>query len=1369
MTDLSPDPLNGDPQRRAGPSIRGYEYQLWLSVEAWAALGESDVLYIEAAEDFEVSALAGESRATQVKDHPGATISLNTITAVKAIENYLEIVDKSPGRSVRYSYLTTASAVVEQDAPFGPDVPGLAVWRQAARESYAQGLDASLELIRAVLQRRVSEASLLQRSLAGSLASFHRTVVAPFTWATNEPPVEIVRERVRARLVPIVFRLGVPPGEVGRVAQALLATLLEVVDARTPVPLDFRRLLQVVEAATHLLVPRNALAPILGLLQSMGVAGPAPAVEIQARQTLLPELPPGLLRRPGLEAEALQLGRDGFLAVIGTMGAGKTTLVRCLVEQVQDLKPFWMRLRGVQPHVVVHRLDLLVAAVEADSERPLVVLDDLDTRTDTRTFEESLTQLARLVRRRAGVVIVTAYARVPARVNGLAGWSEAATLAIPPFEVEEISQLLHERGAPEADPARAVVIRAETGGHPQLVVQRITEVARAGFPRMTADTPIFASSGVRESRADARRLLGTSGDPAARDLLYRLSLCGVPFSRNLALRLAEAPPPIARPGEAFDALDGVWLESVEPGMFEVSPLMVGVGNESLSPQAVRSIHATIGQTYLSRRSISVEEAADLLQHVVLAGEDGNGLANWLLLAMSSSDQSAQREFATRAYWFANLERYGSRLEVPAGPSRDALRMLQFNVAVTSRHPQLPELLRLIDRDLVPSEDPTTPSIRTLFLLQALALRPWPLPASVCMAWADELLRQNFVEELEILRPEALRSYLWAAIAQHVESPSQLCDLFDAMGQLAPEVRARLFGDPPSDDGPLRVLFYRLWLDESRRTPEAVAACLRACDEATRHAREWAMPAVARIAARTASVLLDEGLKDGAAARARVTECIAIWGTSPALEDQLADLSFGDKNYTDALDRWRRILPGWRPEPLGDPKAVFSCRLAAIAAARVGNHLESARLFDDAVVRTSGLPLGRSFQVGLRADAAHAVWLAGDHRAALDRLRDVVHAAARIEPGKDERLISALQRSLARLLVSLPCAAEDPSRLLPGGLAALLPEPIRESPIGACSNPSPSLDLPSLPRSSAEILPLLLARLALDVPGVAPMVQDVALLRQSPLPYVRAMTWELVIRAELLVGGTGIDLFMATLGFGRAMATHQKQMEEFEGGAATDPSSAALTVQQRMLETRGDEPLTADLVRELFFGTLFGSLIIGVARGMPVRTRLEDWVARTRALEMAEEALLRWADEVHVPLSLGPGALEEVVRKGEGQISRLVGCLLCADERNLGPDALLAAHCLLFDWVTRAFPWPTDRIDLRAPLATLIEAGWRAMVDRAFALRAPHVNVPAIQAALAAHGSPLARAAAIVLAAVPATRVTLDPGLRSRLARVAQGG
>lgn len=125
--------VDGDVARQALASLRGYAYQLYASALAWIALAPDETLHLEVAEDYAVSARE-RLDAAQIKDAPASgKLTLRHPDVITAIDSYVDLVARNPGRVVQLHLLSTAQIGMERALADRPsDLPGLDYWRRAA-------------------------------------------------------------------------------------------------------------------------------------------------------------------------------------------------------------------------------------------------------------------------------------------------------------------------------------------------------------------------------------------------------------------------------------------------------------------------------------------------------------------------------------------------------------------------------------------------------------------------------------------------------------------------------------------------------------------------------------------------------------------------------------------------------------------------------------------------------------------------------------------------------------------------------------------------------------------------------------------------------------------------------------------------------------------------------------------------------------------------------------------------------------------------------------------------------------------------------------------------------------------------------------
>jgi hypothetical protein len=123
-----------DRKREATDSIRGYVYQAYQSLVAWMHLKESEVLFLEGAEDFDIH--EGDTvKATQVKDTArSGSITLRTPDVLKTINNLCKHQQLNPDKKISVRFLTTAAVGQEKGIVFPITGKGIEYWELAARD-----------------------------------------------------------------------------------------------------------------------------------------------------------------------------------------------------------------------------------------------------------------------------------------------------------------------------------------------------------------------------------------------------------------------------------------------------------------------------------------------------------------------------------------------------------------------------------------------------------------------------------------------------------------------------------------------------------------------------------------------------------------------------------------------------------------------------------------------------------------------------------------------------------------------------------------------------------------------------------------------------------------------------------------------------------------------------------------------------------------------------------------------------------------------------------------------------------------------------------------------------------------------------------
>lgn len=671
--------------------------------------------------------------------------------------------------------------------------------------------------------------------------------------------------------------------------------------------------------------------------------------------------------------------------------------------------------------------------------------------------------------------------------------------------------------------------QAGGSGHPQLVHAFVTGMAARGWPQSALRDILAAgltTDDIGAARDAARRQLVDDLPEGTRKLLYRLSLIGGRFDRQLALHLGALPPPLPEPGQDLDELIGSWVEFVSTTHYRVSPLANTAGREMLTPDEQRNVHHAIAMRSLERRVIDVTDANIILTHALL------GKANLALFALAASIlKSSEDERRTLGEWFFALR--SARMDRLIYPDSVAisrmLRLAQFRlVAEGADSGEISACVAALFAEADLETDSEMQAAATVLDLGAILVTMGI--ANHLPNWIDLLLR--LMEVLDA-QPE-LKSGFEATSAEDrgntysmlfsigiagLSSVNRLEEIFNALDTITPDKRSILleaFEKKPDD---YHVLVSAPWLAAQRK------GALDWSDAASRYgrmalrARDWGIVTLSAECYGARAVLIDEYGGDSASALQSLDEAGTVLSDNIILARARAKILWRHQDHAEAVAIMRLIAD--RISPDSPIARCFALREAAISAAHTGDWAQAERWFDEAAsagaqARTSDMP---PMVIGLGVDATLSAFQTGDRSRAIRRLAESLTALETLDP--DSSLRAAYCHRVTRHAVlwverelegRRPRIDNDAERLPPG--ACSNPEPlavIREMPLGP-------MDLTWYMLAHAEIL------LGEDV-GVVKSFRS--RLKNGPILF-----FEVTLRTgwmQQAIRRSGIDVFARHLG------------------------------------------------------------------------------------------------------------------------------------------------------------------------------------------------------------------------------------------------
>lgn len=300
--------LPSDPRREAVASMRGYDWQRWLTVEAWLSLPAGEAIWIEWAEDFTIASKAGRIQTVMARDR-ARSISLGQSAVRKAIDDAW-----SRPTNVRTVFTSRSTASRERNSPL--DIPAIDYWRLAALGR------ADPNPLRAYLIRDgVLPPQAQARVLEADQAQFEK-LLQRVSWVTGHPPLRELRAGITAVVGRRLAALGLlaHSGMLSNVAALLFEHVARVGH------LPDRNERRLTAAELDLVLTRHARAQVSAV---------APAIEHRMRAndgsaSGLPSTPIRVHGRGGILSrldKALASSRTSIVVMRGPPGIGKTAAV----------------------------------------------------------------------------------------------------------------------------------------------------------------------------------------------------------------------------------------------------------------------------------------------------------------------------------------------------------------------------------------------------------------------------------------------------------------------------------------------------------------------------------------------------------------------------------------------------------------------------------------------------------------------------------------------------------------------------------------------------------------------------------------------------------------------------------------------------------------------------------------------------------------------------------------------------------------------------------------------------------------------------------------------------------------------------------
>ena len=825
--------------------------------------------------------------------------------------------------------------------------------------------------------------------------SLRRDLILGIEWDTGNKPKDGLIAYIEERLIIHGDRKDVDSYHSRKALDSLLrkiADLLSAVDDRSLTYADF---CVAFDEATMELMPKGEAAALRSVANQLQPIAKTSLLtpSAQALRVLgnpLPLVRGATLRDQLVAKYASILRHHGTIILRGSTGLGKTSLARMVTDQLGG-EWVWACFRGRAPEQIADLLNRAAFEIRTLGLTSQIVIDDLDLDVVAR-FERELLAIVFTIKNNGGSVVITGPSFCPPNLLNKLWLTEECDQMVPYLNEKDVAAvaLLHGLEDTQILQKWSHVIWLTTYGHPQLVHARIRNLQSRNWPPVEEMTWLQGEDLQPERDASRRRLSDEIPSEGARSLAYRLSLMVENFSRELALNLAQLPPPISLAGESFDLLDGPWIERIGEESYRVSPLLLHQGFEVLTLADTKAVHEKIALEILGRKSLSPPDVGTILAHA-LAARSERALVQ-LTYAIMTANSDIWKSLGDTVFWFPSIALESGQQIFGENSFIDLmLRLSQYRVAAASK--QADKALAIIDRtyEILAKQDEKIAIANTAmaYLVFLLTIEiPIPPRRSVVMLsrlidisraehdfgdmFQGLLDKGNINLSLAGLSPAQT---LFTFEAARITGLDDLKELLEALNELDHEKRTYLLAAlETSDVTDAELLVGTAWWKDASKDRLDIGKAISILCFAVEVGRAWEAPKLVRAAYVAMSVIRDEYEHAPEAALSIIDEAEGVVGKNDArLLNQRAKVLFHLSQDHASLELFERAL---EIGALPNVEQMFAARSGGMAAAHTGDWAKAERLFLIGTrVEAQAEDMIR-MAIGLLADAAFARWKQG---------------------------------------------------------------------------------------------------------------------------------------------------------------------------------------------------------------------------------------------------------------------------------------------------------------------------------------------------------------------------------------------------------
>jgi hypothetical protein len=648
--------------------IRGYKYQIDLTIVRWLALKDNQALLLEAGEDIDIVTTALKDSTDEVArqleqvKHLDRPITLRSPECRIAIANAIAHFSANPSLSLAFRFVTNAQVATERPAIFNDRKAGIRIW-ESIRQGRIPNPDRASRLIDLLAYLRQASApgkgidertwkassAFLAKATANDLAA----LIDRLEWSTRHESADSLSDRIIQTLHEIrdlsldeareryprlflhVIQELSTPGE-KRLDVVALTSLLSL-PALTPADAQLLTVLnaQVLEHEGRLQELESRAQRQEGTIGDISqrligiefgtVSRPDLSAVLAISSAVPPLVHPIVKRRPVVDGIQKAFRVYDWQAFYGTIGSGKTQLASLLADTAMPI--YYVPLRDLNENeanfTLHHVMTRLSAGAASDAihesglcdlaKGTVLIVDDLPRLTPGNRLSRRLHVLAESLGVREQKLLTLSHHSISSAISDSLGHAVFSERPVPPFDADDLFELCEQLGAPSGliTVDVAAPLLAKTKGNPTFLMSIARGLQQREWQKINEHIAEIMSLGTISDLLQETmfRLLGTVAHPEARELLYRLCVVLGSFGVEEARAVAAIQPTVSKPMEGLQQLSGLWIEKQTDATLMVCPLISDTGSKELAVAVREQVAGTLARLIVSKASISPIEFA----------------------------------------------------------------------------------------------------------------------------------------------------------------------------------------------------------------------------------------------------------------------------------------------------------------------------------------------------------------------------------------------------------------------------------------------------------------------------------------------------------------------------------------------------------------------------------------------------------------------------------------------------------------------------------------------------------------------------------------------------------------------------------------